>query len=102
MVARLGDVGRLGHTRHDIDFELTVPQSLQHVRASNAAFHDACAHLQWNHNSHHYYCNELSSDRVLRMETPVAGLLACGAGACDPFCHFIHHDLRVPRMGSIL
>jgi hypothetical protein len=102
VVAWLGDVDRLGNTRHDLDFELTVPQSLQHVRASDAAFCDALAHLQWNHNSHHYYCNELGSDRVLLMATPVAGLLARGTGACDPFCHSLHHDLRLPRLGSII
>ena len=101
MVAWLGDVDCVGHTRHDLDLELTIPQSLQHVWVSDAPFHDARAHLKWNHNCHHYYCNELGSDRVLCVETPLARLLALGTGACDPFCHYLHHDLRLPRLGSI-
>ena len=62
MAAWLGYVDCLGHTRHDLDLELTIPQSLQYLWGSDAPFHDARAHLQRNHNSHYYYCNELDSD----------------------------------------
>ena len=102
MVAWLGYVGFLGHTRHDLDLELTIPQSLQHLRVSDAPFYDVRAHLQRNNNCYHYYCNELDSNRVLFMETPLARLLALGTGACDPICHGLDHDLRLPRMGSII